>query len=346
MPQYQKKPHTISIVAKYLRYGVILSAVALLSACYRGPKLNQNCEFAMQDQIPAVATPKAVEIYELAKAYDGSIYRTNQMPEPGPPVDPKYAHIEEDRVKARELYKQAAELGHVDAMYRLATFMVEGLGLPNDGYEPDYDGAYYWFKEVARRDDPFGYYALANFYLYGIDRRADVKTGEQCLVQAAKRGLMQGQISLAELDLGLLEGFRNAPANPPHRIERGLRLLEDSIVKGHLDSYVLLSNYYVYADPNPLKAEYYAWAGTVVGNERAHSRLRGRYSSGGFSEINKNLSECILNVGKEDFARIETLCPRPDGPLTRKQAGLPPAPTAPLDVRAYLEDYQQRHSDQ
>jgi len=324
----------------------LLIGLFALSACKPDIMVNEMCVFNESGQIPAVATPEAVEIYELAKAYDGSIYRTNQMPEPGPPVDPKYADIEEDRVKARELYKQAAELGHVDAMYRLATFMVEGLGLPNDGYEPDYDGAYYWFKEVARRDDPFGYYALANFYLYGIDRRVDVKTGEQCLVQAAQRGLMQGQISLAELDLGLLEGFRNAPANPPHRIERGLRLLEDSIVKGHLDSYSLLSDYYVYADPNPLKAEYYARAGAIAGSEEFQYTMEGSYRGGDYGANNKRQSECIRNLEKEDFINLETLCPRPDGPLTRNQAGLPPAPTAPLDVRAYLEDYQQRHSDQ
>ena len=349
MPIFKKSSFRAAIAIKYLQLAVLLPIFASLSACYRGPKITQNCEFAMQDQIPAVFTPEAVEIYELAKAYDGSIYRINQMPEPGPPVDPKYAHIEEDRVEARRLYKQAAELGHVDAMYRLATFMIEGLGLPNDGYKPDVDGAYYWFNEVARRDDPFGYYALANFYLYGIERRVDVKTGEQCLVQAAKRGLMHGQISLAQRDLGRWYGSGIVALNPA-KVERGIALLEDAALQGEVEAFEILGSYYETYHKDWLKYEYYMRESIKMGSLGEKLSLASAYKKGTMGQIDLEHSKCIRALKLLEFHPdssnshdLETLCPRPDGPLTRERVGLPPAPTTRLDLRAYLADFQQQH---
>ena len=316
-----------------------------LAACERGPSLTQSCEIPMQDQVPNIATPEAIEIFELAKAYDSDIYRTNQLPEPGPPVLEKYQHIESDRVKARELYEQAAKLGHVISMNRLAMFQAEGLGLTGDYDIPDFKASFYWFKESARRGDSYGFNALADFFLYGLGRKQDPAMGEKCLIQAAKRGMMEAQIRLAELDLGLLSGYERAPVNPPHRIERGLQLLEDAGFKGYTNAYRQLKNYYYYEEDIPIRAEYYARFGSIIGNERTQSALESGYRNNLFTPENQHLHTCVNDLKPEDFPRLEELCPRVGGPLTRERVGLPPAPTEPLDVEEYLDDFERKYGE-
>lgn len=287
-----------------------------LSACAEA-NTNAQCAFTKGDEVVATITDEAQETFELAKAYDGQIYRVNVMtPEPAPPVLEQYAHIEEDRVKARALYLDAANLGHLDAMYRYASFAAEGLGRADGRYDPEFDEAFYWFEKVARRGDPYGFNAMANFYLYGLDRKVDVPKGEACLVQAAMRGMMIAQVRLGRLDLGVLEGFGGAPKNPEYKIERGLVLLEDAAFKGEVEVFSPLHIYYRFTD-RPMEAEFYARLGVIRENRFSRTNLESGYLSGSLTPENAHLAPCVDALKPEDFSNLEELCPRVGGPLTR-----------------------------
>ena len=286
---------------------------------------------------------EAIDLFEQAAGYDDGTSEGFSI-RPSPPVPDKYAHFETDRVRAKALYLEAAKLGHVDAMFRLAFYYGNGFGREDDSFGDEHDKAFYWLKEAARYGDVNAINGVAMYYLSGIFPERDPVKGEYCLIQAAKRGFMVSQITLAELDLGLFYGAQS-PESPPHKIERGLRLLEDAALQEGNEALLHLGRYYAVKDLKPLIAEYYDRRALISGISQASSRLRGGYRSGAYGEENAHLSPCIDALKPDEFSRLEELCPRVGGPLTRERVGLPSAPTEPLDVEEYLDDFERKYGE-
>ena len=107
----------------------------------------------------------------------------------------------------------------------------------------------------------------------------------------------------------------------------------------------MLRRHYANTDPKPQIAEYYGRLQARTGSPATLVGLDGYYRTGRFGAPDEDMAACIRAIPNEEIAQLETLCPRPDGPLTRAQVGLPPAPTEALDISAYLNDFRQRHPD-
>ena len=169
------------------------------------------------------------------------------------------------------------------------------------------------------------------------------------MIEAAKRGLMSAQLMLAKFDLRSVttDLYRTPPSDNLAFTERGIALLENAILEGENTGFRLLSDYYEYNVRDNLKAEYFVRELVKQGRNPLDALpLESMYLAGRVSPENRHLHTCVYELKVEDFPRLEELCPRSNGPLTREMVGLPPAPTKTLDLKRYLEDFLILHGTQ
>jgi len=328
---------------------VLLFGLLALTACKPNIMVNEMCIFNESDLIAPNASPEAEHAFQMARSFDISII--SDMPET---IPPELRGKESDRVVAKKHYLQAAEMGHTGAMNNLAFYLSEGYGNPDHrngrpDFTEDHKGGFYWNQEMARRGDAKGYVGMSGYFYSDRIGLPDPARGEACLVEAAKMDHMRGIILLARQDLGMWDGSGIETLNPV-KVERGITLLEDAGLQSEAEALKILGDYYNYYHKDWPKYEYYIRESIKMGSRAAQRSLAAKYREGTMGQIDLEHSECLYALksperhsGIPNSHDLETLCPRPDGPLSREEVGLPPAPTTRLDLRAYLTDFQQSH---
>lgn len=321
-------------------------AVLVTTACQsesQNAQINDQCEFAMVEFLTETVSSEATEFFEIAKSLDIAVIK--DAPET---IRPDLRTRDYDRSKARMNYQKAADLGHVNAMNALAFLKLEGLGRADETYEEEPKEAFALYSKIAQHGHARGFQAMSAMLMEGFpDQPSDPKLATACMVRAAQLAdptYLDPAFFLAEYDLGIYPTLINNPLDDGPRMERGLTLLDDLLLKGYAPSYGALALFYQRKDVRPDPREYFLRIGATAG---AHSAISvdAFYRVSDFGREDPMMSECLGNLTFQQSRDIETLCPRPDGPLTREQVGLPPAPTQPLDVKAYLTEFAQRHPD-
>ena len=296
--------------------------------------------FKPSDLVAPNDSPEAEAIFQNGRAYDINVI----MDQP----DGIPAHLrglKPDRKNARRYYTEAAEMGHVNAMNNLAQYEQKGWGHGPDHYPRNYKEALRLNMEMARRGSATGFAGMGVYLLYGWAGVADPVKGEACLEEAAARGHLNGTLALAEYDLKLGPPEETMDIPDPRRVERSLPLLEDLGLRGVSDAYDILSSYYNYKVDDPLKREFYAQEAMALGSVLGNIELTSIYDPGNDIRPDADHLVCLRKMHPSEYKDWESLCPRPGGVLTRAGAGLPPKPTQPMDVRAYLAEFRARYPD-
>lgn len=288
---------------------------------------DKMCMFNDSDLIAPNTTPEAEQIYQRARAHDLTIMV--EMPET---IPAELRGIRPDRVEARRLYSQAAEMGHVGAMNNLSVYEQNGWGHPDpDSFPRDHQAAFRWNVEMARRGDVRGYIGMGLYHHSGRAGPADPTRAQACFIEAAKRDDLRGILLLGRHDLNLLQSLIPVPANPD-RIARGQALLEEVSRRGDPEGFNQLYLYYSSKDKTPLKREYYAREAAKLTNPFFGTRVMPIYKFEDEPLYDPDMVACLNALGPSEGPLIDEKCPRPDGPLTRGAAGLPPAPVQPFDL--------------
>ena len=323
--------------------GFILAA---LTGCAEATDLKNLCEPDVTEYLTPTANPDADEFFEIAKSYDIDVIM--EQPEAIRP-DLRRGQGDHNRQDARKYYQKAADLGHLKAMNNLASFLLQGFGRTDGTYEEEPDRAFEIYTRLAEHGEARGFQGMAAMLLQGWpEQPQDVRLATNCMTQAAilaTPDYLEPAYYLAELDLGIADEVRNAAPPQKPRIDRGLRLLEDLLLKEFMPAYRAFHTYYAYIDEQPLKAEFYGRAAASAGDYTAKVRLDGGYRTGRYGQPDPELAACVDKMTRDDVTQIEILCPRPGGTLTREAAGLPSAPAGPLDIPAYLESFKDQHPD-
>lgn len=319
-------------------------AVVALSACAEAASRNEACEFNVNEYLTPIQDPEADEFFEIAKSFDIDII--SNRPDM---IREDLRGADYNRQDARRYYQKAADLGHLKAMNALAAYMLQGFGRTDGTYDEEPEAAFQLYTRIAEHGEARGYQGMSAMLMEGFPNQpVDIKLATKCMTRAAmlaEPAYLEPAFYLAELDLNLGDAFLKNPPHPKPRIERGLALMEDLLLKNYIPAYRALYKYYVQVDGQPRKAEFYARAAAAAGDYPAKIRLEAGYRMGYFGEVDLGLSTCASNLTRKQIREIETLCPRPEGPLTRAKAELPPAPEQLLDIPAYLEAFNDRHSD-
>lgn len=288
---------------------------------------DKMCMFNDNDLIAPNTTPEAEQIYQRARAHDLTIMV--EMPET---IPVELRGTQPDRVEARRLYSQAAEMGHVGAMNNLSVYEQNGWGHPDpDSFPRDHQAAFRWNVEMARRGDVRGYIGMGLYHHSGRAGPADPTRAQACFIEAAKRDDLRGILLLGRHDLNLLQSLIPVPANPD-RIARGKALLEEVSRRGDPDGFEQLSLHYHLKVSAPLKREYYAREAEKLSDPYFGTKVIPIYKFENEPLYDPDMVACLQTLGPSEGPLIDEKCPRPDGPLTRGAAGLPPAPVQPFDV--------------
>jgi TPR repeat protein len=109
--------------------------------------------------------------------------------------------MEEDYVKARQLYEEAAEQGDIEAMFYLGLMYRDGRGV-----QQDVDRARVLFqnfvqevRRAANRDDPIASFRLGKMLQYGDPVIKDETEALRWITRAAEKGLAEAQFHLSRL---------------------------------------------------------------------------------------------------------------------------------------------------
>gem|GEM_PF-1999782 len=124
---------------------------------------------------------------------------------------------EQDQPRAVYFYRRAAETGLVNAMVNLGNMIRLGEGVD----APDEHRAASWFYAAARAGDPRAQYALAVMAALGQGMEPNRDGAEQLFRLAAKQGLRDAQLRLAEsgLELEPLDDPTRPQFNLPPELE-------------------------------------------------------------------------------------------------------------------------------
>jgi|GEM_PF-6511222 len=287
-----------------------------------------------------VVTEKAADYFEQGKSYDKNVIRDHQDK-----IRPDLRGRVIDQSEARRFYKLAAEAGHPKGMNNYAVELLAQFQPTKD----EYNTAFHWFERLAELGDYSGYNGMGGLLVTGFPGQpADDPRGSACLEKAA---ILAGKediypaLALASADLNVMIPLLNLPPKSAERIERGRTLLEDGIFSGQELAYEKMIDFYTFRSPSKLKVEYYARQAASLGIFVHHSQVDLPYRDESFGELDIPMSECIKALPRDQLQEVETLCPRADGPLTRNMAGLPLAPTEPLDISKYLQEFRELHPD-
>jgi len=284
------------------------------------------CIFAPEDRIEPVNDPEAERLFQIGRAHDVNI-RSDQPDS----IPVELRGLEADRSAAKDHYAQAAERGHLSAMNNLSVYLHNGWGQGRGNYEPDFDAAFRWNVEMARRDDGRGFTGMASYLLSRDAGRHNPELGRKCLVEAAVRGDVPGSLALAELELKLTPDDAPIPVPEPAR-KRGIALLEDLGLREVGAAYDRLALFFDLKEQAPLKHEFYALEATRLGDPGGRIKLETLYGQDAGDAERSDFSACLQNLRGEDRANALSLCKRPGGSLTRAGADAPPAPSALMDL--------------
>lgn len=97
---------------------------------------------------------------------------------------------------AHELYKEAAELGDVEATYRLAQNYLKGLGTPRDPHR-----AAELFAVAAEQGHAQSMYALAILYRLGKGVEQNIKLSNELVKKSADAGCMEAMGAMTATNL-------------------------------------------------------------------------------------------------------------------------------------------------
>lgn len=124
---------------------------------------------------------------------------------------------EQDLPRAVYFYRRAAEAGLVNAMINLGAMLRAGDGVDR----PDPEAAIQWFYTAARAGDPRAQYVLGVMAAKGEGIEQNRDTAEQLIRLAARQGLRNANLRLAEagLPLELLEDPTRSEFNLPPQLE-------------------------------------------------------------------------------------------------------------------------------
>ena len=101
----------------------------------------------------------------------------------------------EDKGKAAECYRMAAENGNVTAMCNLGYCYYTGIGVTVNNTE-----AVKWFTKAADRGQPRALFLLGECYEEGHGVRADLAQAREFYQRAADKGYQSAQEALQRLD--------------------------------------------------------------------------------------------------------------------------------------------------
>lgn len=147
-----------------------------------------------------------------------------------------------------QLYQQAADKGHLGAMYNLAVSYYEGDGVPQDPTK-----ARYWLEKIATYDIPEGYTAMALIYRKGIGLESDPRKAKDYMVKAAKMGDRDSLYYLGEDILNLQLAY---PDMRDQLEAYGVKLLKCAAELGQKEAHFSLALEYAAFDQNHLS---YKW---------------------------------------------------------------------------------------
>lgn len=304
--------------------------------------IGQNC--TVESPLPVTnSTHEAQEYLTEAFSYDIDIIQ--DRPDVIPPA---MRDRRADRAIAREYYQKAADLGNLQAMNNLSGFLLEGFGRTDGTYEPEPAKAFALYGQMAAQNESRGFQGLSAMLLQGFPGQPrDESKAVTCMRRAAQLATPDNPEPirlLAELDIRLSMGEAiSKPIQEPH-ITRGLTLLEELIRRDNFEAYKIMVFFYKLEQPDPLRAEFYSRESVRKGSYIGTVGLYSGYKTGAYGPPNSELASCADELTKDNLTQVETLCPRPGGPLTREVAGLPPVPE-PLDVNAYLADFAKQYPD-
>lgn len=104
-----------------------------------------------------------------------------------------------DKDRAVQLYKQAAERGHISAQNNLGAMYEAGEGVP-----VDYEQAAYWYEKSSEQGNPNAMVNLGELSLNGKGRPVDYVCARELFEQAAAKGSYLAYQYLAKIyDEGL-----------------------------------------------------------------------------------------------------------------------------------------------
>ena len=96
--------------------------------------------------------------------------------------------VVKDQTRAFHLFREAAELGHLEAQYQLAICYLDGIGTKEDDYK-----AFQLFEKVAQKGYAMGEWCLGLSYLYGLGIIKDLDNALLWLFKAANKGEAKAQ---------------------------------------------------------------------------------------------------------------------------------------------------------
>ena len=327
------------------RLAIFICLMLNLAACLPvKDRTNAACEFPMPQPPITEWSDEAQDTFERALAHDiDVIVDTPEV------IRPDLRGTEHNRQDAKRLYQKAVDLGHIPALGSLAYYHLKGFGRTDGTFKSEPKVAFKLMSRLAEAGDYRGYQGMGVLIYEGLhNSQTNPDKGARCMEHAAilaPSDDLEPVLALAEMDLGIRWGTLKSPVTPRWRIERGVRLLEDLAFRDAPEAYEALISYYRFHDTSPLKAEYYARLMAQNGHPIARVVIESGYRSEDFGPPDEAMSACIRNMNRNEMARIEELCPRPEGPLTRAGVGLPPAQTEPLDIPAYLTALREQNPD-
>ncbi len=112
----------------------------------------------------------------------------------------------QNKDRAVQYYKKAAEAGVVSAQLRLADYSLNGIIIKHDIWQ-----AIYWYKKAAAQNDPYALFMLGTFADQGIGENINKKKALKFFIKSAQLGFARAQYNLAEYySQGIISEKENA----------------------------------------------------------------------------------------------------------------------------------------
>lgn len=296
------------------------------------------CIIDQNDLVEANTSEEAEQLFQLGRAHDINIL--SDSPET---IPVSLRGRDHDRNIAKSYYQQAAALGHTGAMNNLAVYLQNGFGNKENRFEEDHAGAYALNVEMARRSDMRGYVGMASYHYTNLVNAHDPAKAVACLKVASRADYLPAIVMLGTDDLGVLPA--NIGAHDQRRTPRGGALLEEAGRRGSADAFVQLMRHYTYINEDWDKQFYYALEAMDLGSRAALTHVEGVFQNGSYGADDPDYLSCIQSKRYENVSRINKACLPQTARKLRGQIGLSPAPTDPLDISTFLDNFTQQNPD-
>ncbi len=133
--------------------------------------------------------------------------------------------------KAVSYFEKSAKLGQTDALVRLGTMHLHGVGT----IPPDQQKAFQYFSQAALSDNSLGWEWAAYCHYWGYGTQQNRQKALQCYHAAAKKGSCHSQYML-----GYIYGYDVAPPD----FKKAARWFKEAARQGHSDALLKLGFYY------------------------------------------------------------------------------------------------------